>query len=46
MPVPIVDAAQALKANLEKTEDALLKVLFLFLKLKQANYGLRKVAAV
>lgn len=26
MPVPIVDAAQALKANPEKTEDALLKV--------------------
>lgn len=31
MPVPIMDAAQALKANPEKTEDALLKVLvFLF----------------
>lgn len=29
MPVPIVDAAQALKANPEKTEDALLKVLLL-----------------
>lgn len=27
MPVPIMDAAQALKANPEKTEDALLKVL-------------------
>lgn len=26
MPVPIMDAAQALKANPEKTEDALLKV--------------------
>lgn len=26
MPVPIVDAAQALKTNPEKTEDALLKV--------------------
>lgn len=26
MPIPIVDAAQALKTNLEKTEDALLKV--------------------
>lgn len=26
MPVPIIDAAQALKANPEKTEDALLKV--------------------
>ncbi|XP_071355710.1 F-actin-uncapping protein LRRC16A isoform X2 [Trachinotus anak] len=26
MPVPIMDAAQALKANLEKTEDALLKM--------------------
>ncbi|KAM6968132.1 F-actin-uncapping protein LRRC16A-like [Aplochiton taeniatus] len=26
MPLPIIDAAQALKANLEKTEDALLKI--------------------
>lgn len=29
MPVPIMDAAQALKTNPEKTEDALLKVLLL-----------------
>ena len=28
MPVPIMDAAQALKAHPEKTEDALLKVTF------------------
>lgn len=26
MPIPIIDAAQALKASPEKTEDALLKV--------------------
>lgn len=26
MPVPIMDAAQALKANPDKTEDALIKV--------------------
>lgn len=30
MPVPIMDAAQALKASPEKTEDALLKVVVLF----------------
>lgn len=30
MPVPIMDAAQALKASPEKTEDALLKVVLVF----------------
>lgn len=34
MPVPIMDAAQALRSNPEKTEDALLKVLFPFPNMK------------